>query len=107
MNIIANRNIVLKLETHRFNLPFSKTAESVCFLISDVWLLQLIYLPPPWGDCKVTAMDSDFFDSYSITACRIDCETRYLVDNCNCRMVHMPGRKPLVCCARVTLTMLQ
>lgn len=58
----------------------------------DVWLLQLIYLPPPWGDCKVTAMDSDFFESYSITACRIDCETRYLVDNCNCRMVHMPGK---------------
>lgn len=56
--------------------------------------LQLIYLPPPWGDCKATAMDSDFFDSYSITACRIDCETRYLMDNCNCRMVHMPGRKP-------------
>ena len=36
-------------------------------------------------------MDLDFFDSYSITACRIDCETRYLVENCNCRMVHMPG----------------
>lgn len=61
-----------------------------------MWLLQLIYLPPPWGDCKVTPMDSDFFDSYSITACRIDCETRYLVDNCNCRMVHMPGRNPLL-----------
>uniref|UniRef100_A0A3Q3X2T3 Acid sensing ion channel subunit 1 n=1 Tax=Mola mola TaxID=94237 RepID=A0A3Q3X2T3_MOLML len=55
---------------------------------------RLIYLPPPWGDCKVTAMESDFFDSYSITACRIDCETRYLVDNCNCRMVHMPGDAP-------------
>ncbi|CAL1606525.1 unnamed protein product [Knipowitschia caucasica] len=55
---------------------------------------RLIYLPPPWGDCKVTPMDSDFFDSYSITACRIDCETRYLVDNCNCRMVHMPGDAP-------------
>uniref|UniRef100_A0AAQ5XNP1 Acid-sensing ion channel 1 n=1 Tax=Amphiprion ocellaris TaxID=80972 RepID=A0AAQ5XNP1_AMPOC len=55
---------------------------------------RLIYLPPPWGDCKVTPMNSDFFDSYSITACRIDCETRYLVDNCNCRMVHMPGDAP-------------
>lgn len=52
---------------------------------------QLTYLPPPWGDCKSTPMDSDFFNSYSITACRIDCETRYLVENCNCRMVHMPG----------------
>lgn len=65
-------------------------------VICDALSLQLIYLPPPWGDCKVTPMDSDFFDSYSITACRIDCETRYLVDNCNCRMVHMPGRKPLL-----------
>uniref|UniRef100_A0A671S3N6 Acid-sensing ion channel 1 n=1 Tax=Sinocyclocheilus anshuiensis TaxID=1608454 RepID=A0A671S3N6_9TELE len=55
---------------------------------------RLTYLPPPWGDCKATAMDSDFFSTYSITACRIDCETRYLVENCNCRMVHMPGDAP-------------
>uniref|UniRef100_A0A671QSY2 Acid-sensing ion channel 1 n=1 Tax=Sinocyclocheilus anshuiensis TaxID=1608454 RepID=A0A671QSY2_9TELE len=56
--------------------------------------LPLTYLPPPWGDCKATPMDSDFFNTYSITACRIDCETRYLVENCNCRMVHMPGDAP-------------
>ncbi|RLV86065.1 hypothetical protein DV515_00015986 [Chloebia gouldiae] len=55
---------------------------------------QLIYLPPPWGDCKAMAGDSEFYDTYSITACRIDCETRYLVENCNCRMVHMPGDAP-------------
>ncbi|XP_046882298.1 acid-sensing ion channel 1B isoform X1 [Hypomesus transpacificus] len=55
---------------------------------------RLTYLPPPWGDCKSTPMDSDFFSSYSLTACRIDCETRYLVENCNCRMVHMPGDAP-------------
>ncbi|KFP91356.1 Acid-sensing ion channel 1, partial [Apaloderma vittatum] len=61
------------------------------------WLLflpQLIYLPPPWGDCKAVVGDSEFYDTYSITACRIDCETRYLVENCNCRMVHMPGDAP-------------
>lgn len=54
-------------------------------------LFQLQYLPPPWGDCKSTPIDSDYFSTYSITACRIDCETRYLLENCNCRMVHMPG----------------
>ncbi|MGH0129620.1 UNVERIFIED_CONTAM: hypothetical protein FKN15_034497 [Acipenser sinensis] len=52
---------------------------------------ELSYLPPPWGDCQSTVSDSDFFRVYSITACRIDCETRYLVENCNCKMVHMPG----------------
>ncbi|KAM6189027.1 acid-sensing ion channel 1 isoform 2-T2 [Sarcoramphus papa] len=55
---------------------------------------RLIYLPPPWGDCKAVVGDSEFYDTYSITACRIDCETRYLVENCNCRMVHMPGDAP-------------
>ncbi|XP_077375705.1 acid-sensing ion channel 1C isoform X2 [Festucalex cinctus] len=52
---------------------------------------RLQYLPPPWGDCKSTPIDSEYFSTYSITACRIDCETRYLLENCNCRMVHMPG----------------
>ncbi|XP_069502080.1 acid-sensing ion channel 3 [Ambystoma mexicanum] len=52
---------------------------------------ELMYLPPPWGDCKSTPIDSEYFSTYSITACRIDCETRYLLENCNCRMVHMPG----------------
>ncbi|XP_073735524.1 acid-sensing ion channel 2 isoform X3 [Callorhinus ursinus] len=52
---------------------------------------RLTYLPPPWGECRSSEMGLDFFPVYSITACRIDCETRYIVENCNCRMVHMPG----------------
>lgn len=52
---------------------------------------QLTYLPPPWGECEAKALG--FFHVYSVTACRIDCETRYIVENCNCRMVHMPGRR--------------
>uniref|UniRef100_A0A665X2I1 Acid sensing ion channel subunit 1 n=1 Tax=Echeneis naucrates TaxID=173247 RepID=A0A665X2I1_ECHNA len=59
------------------------------FVSCQQQLLQ--YLPPPWGDCKSTPIDSEYFSKYSITACRIDCETRYLLENCNCRMVHMPG----------------
>uniref|UniRef100_A0A8D0B135 Uncharacterized protein n=1 Tax=Salvator merianae TaxID=96440 RepID=A0A8D0B135_SALMN len=53
---------------------------------------RLLYLPPPWGDCKTSRPgESIFFANYSLAACRIDCETRYLAENCNCRMVHMPG----------------
>ncbi|XP_043362337.1 acid-sensing ion channel 1 isoform X2 [Dermochelys coriacea] len=55
---------------------------------------RLIYLPPPWGNCQSITRDSEFYDTYSIAACRIDCETRYLVENCNCRMVHMRGDAP-------------
>ncbi|XP_053322057.1 acid-sensing ion channel 3 [Spea bombifrons] len=56
---------------------------------------KLVYLPPPWGDCKATPLDSPYFKTYSITACRIDCETRYLLEKCGCRMVHMPGDAPI------------
>ncbi|KAJ4931593.1 hypothetical protein JOQ06_010038 [Pogonophryne albipinna] len=52
---------------------------------------RITYLPPPWGECESKALESGFFQVYSVTACRIDCETRYIVENCNCRMVHMPG----------------
>uniref|UniRef100_A0AAY5EDY1 Acid sensing ion channel subunit 2 n=1 Tax=Electrophorus electricus TaxID=8005 RepID=A0AAY5EDY1_ELEEL len=55
---------------------------------------RLTYLPPPWGECVSGAPDSGFFQVYSVTACRIDCETRYIVENCNCRMVYMPGDSP-------------
>uniref|UniRef100_A0A8B9C6I6 Acid sensing ion channel subunit 2 n=1 Tax=Anser brachyrhynchus TaxID=132585 RepID=A0A8B9C6I6_9AVES len=55
---------------------------------------RLTYLPPPWGECRSSEMGLDFFPVYSITACRIDCETRYIVENCNCKMVHMPGDAP-------------
>uniref|UniRef100_A0A8C3NXG0 Acid-sensing ion channel 3 n=1 Tax=Cyanoderma ruficeps TaxID=181631 RepID=A0A8C3NXG0_9PASS len=28
---------------------------------------RLVYLPPPWGDCKATPIESDFFTNYSLT----------------------------------------
>ncbi|XP_023691357.1 acid-sensing ion channel 2 isoform X1 [Paramormyrops kingsleyae] len=55
---------------------------------------RLSYLPPPWGECRSRPPESGFFPVYSVTACRIDCETRYIVENCNCKMVHMPGDSP-------------
>ncbi|XP_050960510.1 acid-sensing ion channel 2 isoform X3 [Labeo rohita] len=55
---------------------------------------RLTYLPPPWGECVSRALDSGLFQVYSVSACRIECETRYIVENCNCRMVYMPGDSP-------------
>ncbi len=51
-------------------------------------------------------MDSEYFSIYSITGCRIDCETRYLLENCNCRMVHMPGVETTRYIYRQTTTLL-
>ncbi|KAM4622363.1 acid-sensing ion channel 2-like [Discoglossus pictus] len=55
---------------------------------------RLTYLPSPWGICRLSELGSDFYPVYSVSACRIDCETRYIVENCGCKMVHMPGDAP-------------
>ena len=31
------------------------------------------------------------YDTYSIAACRLQCEKEAVVRSCHCRMVHMPG----------------
>ncbi|XP_036885385.1 acid-sensing ion channel 3 [Sturnira hondurensis] len=73
---------------------------------------QLSFLPPPWGDCSSVSLDPDFEPEpsgplgppspsprpsppYSLTGCRLACETRYVARKCGCRMMHMPGGAPV------------
>ncbi|XP_048049196.1 acid-sensing ion channel 4-A isoform X2 [Megalobrama amblycephala] len=53
---------------------------------------RLTYLPQPWGNCRSTSEQMiPGYDTYSISACRLRCETLEVLRECNCRMVHMPG----------------
>ncbi|CAB1458432.1 unnamed protein product [Pleuronectes platessa] len=53
---------------------------------------RLTYLPQPWGNCRSTSKEKfPGYDTYSISACRLLCETNEVLRVCNCRMVHMPG----------------
>ncbi|XP_064183674.1 acid-sensing ion channel 4-A-like [Anguilla rostrata] len=52
---------------------------------------KLTYLPQPWGKCRPTSEKVAQFDSYSISACRLQCETEEVIKKCECRMLHMPG----------------
>ncbi|KAM9487257.1 acid-sensing ion channel 4-A [Clarias gariepinus] len=54
---------------------------------------RLTYLPQPWGNCRSSADRSSIpgYDSYSISACHLHCETQLVLQECQCRMVHMPG----------------
>ncbi|XP_029559274.1 acid-sensing ion channel 4-A isoform X2 [Salmo salar] len=53
---------------------------------------RLTYLPQPWGNCRSTSDQMiPGYDTYSVSACRLRCETREVLRECNCRMVHMPG----------------
>lgn len=55
---------------------------------------QLTYLPQPWGNCRASVQGEQMlpgYDTYSIAACRLQCEKEAVVQSCHCRMVHMPG----------------
>ncbi|XP_074662873.1 uncharacterized protein LOC141915288 [Tubulanus polymorphus] len=50
-------------------------------------------LSHPYGNCTSTKT-LEYFSVYSMTACRIDCETRWVVKKCNCKDIDMPQKGP-------------
>ncbi|KAG9340801.1 hypothetical protein JZ751_019992 [Albula glossodonta] len=53
---------------------------------------KLSYLPHPWGKCNSTKHALiPGYDTYSISACRLHCEAKEVLEKCHCRMLHMPG----------------
>ncbi|XP_018410441.1 PREDICTED: acid-sensing ion channel 4 [Nanorana parkeri] len=59
---------------------------------------RLTYLPQPWGNCRASIPGEEFltgYSTYSISACRLQCEKESVVRKCNCRMVHMPGNEKI------------
>ncbi|XP_077055395.1 acid-sensing ion channel 4-B isoform X2 [Siphateles boraxobius] len=53
---------------------------------------RLTYLPQPWGNCRPSSEPViPGYDTYSVSACRLHCESTQVQRECNCRMVHMPG----------------
>ncbi|RXN03296.1 acid-sensing ion channel 4 [Labeo rohita] len=62
------------------------------FGVSPGFQTFLTYLPQPWGNCRSTSEQMiPGYDTYSISACRLRCETLEVQRVCKCRMVHMPG----------------
>ena len=41
-------------------------------------------MPNPHGDCEPSS-------DYVQTKCLSQCEANYVIDNCSCKLVHMPG----------------
>ncbi|XP_068051711.1 acid-sensing ion channel 4 isoform X3 [Anomalospiza imberbis] len=59
---------------------------------------RLTYLPQPWGNCRASTQGEQLlpgYDTYSIAACRLQCEKEAVVQSCHCRMVHMPGNESI------------
>lgn len=44
----------------------------------------------PWGDCDKTAT-LDYYNSYTLSGCFIECQLEHILRECNCRPVRYPG----------------
>lgn len=51
---------------------------------------QVHNLKEPYGKCEDT-IDLEFFDSYSLSSCYINCKQKYLLEQCGCREFYMPA----------------
>ena len=79
MNTISNINQEYFLQPkYKKKLPYIKTCS----------VSQIKNLEPPWGNCS--SPDLRYYDHYSISSCKMDCENKAVREKCNCRDVHMP-----------------
>jgi len=46
--------------------------------------VQLIDLPRPYGNCEPS-------DDYVQSECLAECEAKFVIKNCSCKDVYMPG----------------
>jgi len=46
--------------------------------------MQVTELPSPYGDCEPS-------ENYTQSDCLAECEAKYVITNCSCKDIYMPG----------------
>ncbi|XP_071492195.1 acid-sensing ion channel 1C-like [Diadema antillarum] len=67
--------ITVKASASQFHCP-------LCFA-------KVSNLPAPHGECQDKELD--FYDRYGLQECQLECMTKYIVSQCDCRAAFMPG----------------
>ncbi len=64
------------------------------FTTVNVPCFQVENLAPPWGKCGEKPLN--FYDSYTVPKCKMDCETEYVSKACNCKDVYQPSKNGML-----------
>ncbi len=46
-------------------------------------------LKEPYGKCG-EAVDLEYFETYSLSSCFVECKQKYLLEKCGCKEFYMP-----------------
>ncbi|XP_035698908.1 acid-sensing ion channel 1C-like [Branchiostoma floridae] len=47
---------------------------------------------PPWGVCEDRQLE--YYDTYTLNGCYLECRSKHVVSNCSCRPYNLPGTAP-------------
>ena len=63
----------------------------IFYIIRAIYMyFQTKSMPHPWGTCK--SLKLKYFDDYTLSKCKSECETNAVVQQCGCKDVYMPGK---------------
>ncbi|XP_071950722.1 acid-sensing ion channel 1-like [Antedon mediterranea] len=61
--------------------------------VAEVHVSKIYNLEEPFGDCGTRKLEH--VTPYSIMGCYLDCQTSYVINQCNCKNAFMPGDFPV------------
>ncbi|XP_078656290.1 bile acid-sensitive ion channel-like isoform X2 [Branchiostoma floridae x Branchiostoma belcheri] len=90
-------DVGLKLLVHDQNEPPKMDTQGIAVAPGShayIAIRQIQYQNhiPPWGVCQ--DLQLEYYDTYTLTGCQLECRSKYVVQNCTCRPIYLPGDAP-------------
>ncbi|KAI8508043.1 sodium channel [Branchiostoma belcheri] len=90
-------DVGLKLLVHDQNEPPKMDTQGIAVAPGShayIAIRQIQYQNhiPPWGVCQ--DLQLEYYDTYTLTGCQLECRSKYVVQNCTCRPIYLPGDVP-------------
>ncbi|XP_078693278.1 acid-sensing ion channel 2-like isoform X1 [Branchiostoma floridae x Branchiostoma belcheri] len=93
----GNSEVGLKLLLHDQNEPPMMDTQGIALapgshaFIAAKRTLYENHLPP-WGVCQ--DLQLEYYDTYTLNGCYLECRSKHVVRNCSCRPYDLPGTAP-------------
>ncbi|XP_078694420.1 bile acid-sensitive ion channel-like isoform X3 [Branchiostoma floridae x Branchiostoma belcheri] len=92
-----NAEVGLKLLVHDPREPPMMDTQGIALAPGNhafIAIKQILYENhvPPWGVCK--DLQLEYYDTYTLNGCYLECRSKHVVRNCSCRPYDLPGTAP-------------
>ncbi|CAH1252653.1 ASIC3 [Branchiostoma lanceolatum] len=93
----GNSEVGLKLLVHDQNEPPMMDTQGIALAPGNhafIAVKQILYENhvPPWGVCQ--DLQLEYYDTYTLNGCYLECRSKHVVRNCSCRSYDLPGTEP-------------